>query len=736
MKTRFRQRGGFDDIEICSEGVGFICYRFVSEVGESRSIVYKAAAMSKPTEIAECGLWNVDCGFSSSGGFLVIRVGAVNSGSYESAIHNPQSEIDMKRIIVGTAGHIDHGKTSLVRALTGVDADRLKEEKERGITIDIGFADLTVGDVHFGFVDVPGHERFVKNMLAGAHGIDLVMLAVAADEGVMPQTREHFDICRLLEVKAGLVVITKIDMVDAEFAELVEAEVSDYVAGSFLEAAPILRVSSRTGEGIEELKKTLAALAKKVEARDERAVARLPVDRVFTIKGFGTVVTGTLVAGRIGVGDELELLPHSAMGHRRARARSIQVHGHATQEAKAGERTAINLQGIELDEAARGQALTIAGRFTSASMLDVKLHLLKSAPRPLRTRSRVRLHIGTAEVLARVVLLGQSEVAPGAACFAQLRLESPTLALPEDHFIVRSYSPMVTIGGGQIVDSLPRKHRVREGAQVAAQLERLAVADDVERIALLVEMAGEQGMSFAALAARSGLPDEKIRRAADSLTKSRRLVAVASNPLLLLARTQFDDLAKQTRVMLKEFHSRLPLESGMPREELREKIFSPLPPETFRAVIAQLAERNEVVAEKDLLRLGSHRVALSAEEQAAKDHLAEIYARAGLQPISLEEAIAQAGSQFGIDAGRAQRFAQMLVNSGELVKVADLVFHRSAIELLRASLQQFKVERGPKLEVGAFKDLTGISRKYAIPLLEYFDRQRVTRRVGDAREIM
>lgn len=642
----------------------------------------------------------------------------------------------MKRIIVGTAGHIDHGKTSLVRALTGVDADRLKEEKERGITIDIGFADLTVGDVHFGFVDVPGHERFVKNMLAGAHGIDLVMLTVAADEGVMPQTREHFDICRLLEVKAGLVVITKIDMVDAEFAELVEAEVSDYVAGSFLEAAPILRVSSRTDEGIEELKKALAALARKVEPRDERAVARLPVDRVFTIKGFGTVVTGTLVAGRIGVGNELELLPALSSGQQRARARSIQVHSHATQEAKAGERTAINLQGVELDEAARGQVLTVAGRLISASMLDVKLHLLKSAPRPLRTRARVRLHIGTAEVLARIVLLGQSELAPGAACFAQLRLESPTLALPEDHFIIRSYSPMVTIGGGRVVDSLPRKHRVREGAQAVAQLEKLAKADEVERVALLVEMAGEQGMNFAALAARSGLPDENLKRAADMLTRSKRLVAVAANPLLLIARTQFDDLAKQVRAMLKAFHQRAPLESGMAREELREKLFTSLPPEIFRAVIGQLTERNEVIAEKDLLRLGSHRVALSVEEQAAKDHLAEVYARAGLQPISLEEAIAQAGSQFGIDAARAQRFAQMLVTSGELVKVADLVFHRGAIESLRVTLQKFKAEHGAKLDVGAFKDLTGISRKYAIPLLEHLDRQRVTRRVGDAREIL
>ncbi|MGE0131681.1 MAG: selenocysteine-specific translation elongation factor [Blastocatellales bacterium] len=639
----------------------------------------------------------------------------------------------MKRIIVGTAGHIDHGKTSLVKALTGVDADRLKEEKERGITIDIGFADLTVGDTHFGFVDVPGHERFVKNMLAGAHGIDLVMLVVAADESVMPQTREHFDICRLLEVKSGLIVITKADLVDEELLQLVEAEVADFVTGSFLEGAPVLRVSSRTGAGIDELKKTLAKLAAKVQERDNTAVARLPIDRVFTIKGFGTVITGTLIAGQIRAGDELELLPSA---NRRSRARGLQVHGKSTTEAFAGERTAINLQGIDLDEVERGQVLAPAGRLRVSSMLDVRLQLLKSAPRSLRTRSRVRLHVGTAEVLARVILLGESELAPGASCFAQLRLEAPALVVPEDHFIIRSYSPIATIGGGAVVDALPQKHRLREASQAAAQLEKLAAADEIERIALLVEMAGERGMSQAEIAARCGSPDHVIKRAAEAMTKTRRAIAASHNPLLLVDRPVFEDLARRVRTLLKNFHQKSPLESGMGREEIREKIFASLPQEIFRAVIANLVERNEVAAEKDLLRLSSHRVALSAEEQAAKDHLAALFATAGLQPMSLEEAIAKAGPQFGIDAGRAQRFAQMLINSGELVRVAELIFHRGALDGLRETLRKFKAERGAKIDVGAFKDLTGISRKYAIPLLEYLDRQRVTRRAGDVREIL
>ncbi len=639
----------------------------------------------------------------------------------------------MKRIIVGTAGHIDHGKTSLVKALTGIDADRLKEEKERGITIDIGFADLTIGDVHFGFVDVPGHERFVKNMLAGAHGIDLVMLVVAADESVMPQTREHFDICRLLEVKSGLVVITKTDLVDQEFLQLVEAEVADFVAGSFLEGMPVLRVSARTGDGIDELKKALLKLGAKVAERDENAVARLPIDRVFTIKGFGTVVTGTLISGRIRVGDELELLASTG---RRARARGLQVHGQTTQEARAGERTAINLQGIEVTEIERGQALAPADRLRASSMLDVNLNLLKTSPRTLKNRARVRLHIGTAEVVARVIMLGQSELAASAAGFAQLRLDSPTHALPGDHFIIRTYSPAVTIGGGVVIDASPRKHRLREGTQIIEQLKKISAADEAERVALFVEMAGESGLSHGEIAARSGSPDEAIKKAAEAMAKSRRAVIVSQNPIMLISRTPFEELAKKVRAMLKEFHRKSPLQSGMGREELREKVFAQLPQEIFRAVIVHLTERNEIAAEKDLLRLSSHRISLSTEEQAAKDHLSDLYARAALQPITLEEAIAQAGPQFGIDTGRAKRFAQMLINSGELVRVSELIFHRSAIESLRETMQRFKTEKGSRIDVGTFKDLTGVSRKYAIPLLEYLDRQRVTQRVGDVREIL
>jgi len=374
-------------------------------------------------------------------------------------------------IVVGTAGHIDHGKTALVRALTGIDADRLPEEKRRGITIDIGFADLDLGDVRIGFVDVPGHERFVKNMLAGAHGIDVVALVIAADESVMPQTREHFDICRLLDVRQGLVVLTKKDLVDDELLHLVRSETEELVAGSFLDGAPIIPVSSRTGEGIEELKGTLREIGLEVAARSAEFVVRLPIDRAFTMRGFGAVVTGTLIAGEIAEGDELELLPPA----RRVRVRGVQVHGAPVPQGIAGQRTAINLSGVDAVAIERGMVLAPVARLRSTQAIDVRVQLLVSAPRPLRSRQRVRVHIGAAEVLARVrVLEAGREIKPGEGGLVQLRTEAPIVGVLGDRFILRSYSPQVTIGGGMILDAFPPKHRSRDIAAARARLENLS----------------------------------------------------------------------------------------------------------------------------------------------------------------------------------------------------------------------------------------------------------------------
>src|SRR5713226_5699350 len=416
-----------------------------------------------------------------------------------------------KSIIVGTAGHIDHGKTALVRALTGVDADRLPEEKRRGITIDIGFADLDLGEVRIGFVDVPGHERFVKNMLAGAHGIDVVALVIAADESVMPQTREHFDICRLLGVRQGLVVITKRDLVEEDLLQLVRAEAEALVSGSFLEDAPIIAVSSRTGEGIDGLKAALLVVGQQAPSRSSDFVTRLPIDRAFTMRGFGAVVTGTLIAGEISEGEELEMWPAGA----RVRVRGVQVHGAPVAWAFAGQRTAINLGGVEAAEIERGMTLTLPGRLRPTQIIDAQIQMLADAPRALRSRQRVRVHLGAAEVLGRVrVLEDGGEIKPGAIGFAQLRFELPVVGVLGDRFIIRSYSPSRTIGGGMILDAFAIKHRSRDVTAVRARLKTLLGGDRARQLSLFVENATLDGLRRADIAARTGWRDEVIGEAA------------------------------------------------------------------------------------------------------------------------------------------------------------------------------------------------------------------------------
>ena len=416
----------------------------------------------------------------------------------------------MRSIIVGTAGHIDHGKTSLVRALTGINADRLPEEKRRGITIDIGFADLDLGDVQIGFVDVPGHERFVKNMLAGAHGIDLVALVIAADESVMPQTREHFDICRLLGVKHGLVVITKKDLVDEELLQLVHVETEELIAGSFLQGAPILAVSSRTGEKIEDLKTALRELGSQVPERASEFITRLPIDRAFTMRGFGAVVTGTLIAGEISEGDELELMPTGA----RVRVRGVQVHGAAVKRALAGQRTAVNLSGIEAAAIERGMTLAPVGRLRPTQIIDARIQILDDALRALRSRQRVRVHVGAAEVLARVRVLEEiGEIKPGKMGLAQLRFESPIVGVLGDRFIIRSYSPQFTLGGGVMLDSVASKHRSRDLAKIGARLRNLWERDRPQQLAEFVAGAERHGLHRSDVAARTGWRDEMIEAA-------------------------------------------------------------------------------------------------------------------------------------------------------------------------------------------------------------------------------
>jgi selenocysteine-specific elongation factor len=637
----------------------------------------------------------------------------------------------MKSVIVGTAGHIDHGKTTLVRALTGVDADRLPEEKRRGITIDLGFAELDLGDVRVGFVDVPGHERFVKNMLAGAHGLDLVALVIAADEGVMPQTREHFDICRLLGVRAGLVVLTKSDAVDEELLELVRLEASELVAGSFLEGAPVVAVSARSGQGLEELKAALRDSAHAAPERSGDAVARLPVDRSFTMRGFGAVATGTLVAGELREGEELELLPAGT----RVRVRGLQVHGASVREAHAGQRTAVNLGGVETAGVERGMVLAPLGRLRPTQILDARLTVLSDAPRPLRTRQRVRVHHGTAEALARVAVLEElGEVAQGSTGLVQLRLESPIVALPGDRFILRTYSPQQTFAGGVVLDAHASKHRGRERAAARESLNAFEGADRAARLSFFVGSAGERGLPFEEAAARTGWRDD-VLTAALAEAQGRGSLFEAEGVLVsvdVLRRLQGAAVAE-----VEAHHRREPLARGLARETLRERVFTHAAPEIFRAALKAAEEEGTLVSERELVRAAGHSLDLSPADAALRERLEAVYRAAALEAPTLEEAFARAGGG-GARREHLRKLLQLLLDAGALVRVKeDLLFHREALERLTASLREHATRAPERLiDVAAFKELSGVSRKYAIPLLEYFDRERVTRRAGDKRLVL
>ncbi len=623
----------------------------------------------------------------------------------------------MRNIIVGTAGHIDHGKTALVRALTGIDTDRLSEEKRRGISIELGFAHLDLGpDLRLGFVDVPGHERFVRTMLAGAAGVDIVLLVVAADESIKPQTREHFDICRLLGVSSGLIALTKVDLVDPELLELVRLEVREFVRGSFLEAAPVVAVSARTGEGIDELKRRLAEAASRVAQKDVSRPFRLPVDRSFVMKGFGRVVTGTLIAGAVHVEDEVEIQP---LGET-VRVRGIQVHGEAAKRAVAGQRTALNLAGPAADRVARGMTLTRPGLFQPTQGVEARFHLLAGA-RPLKHRAPVHFHAGTAEVIAEARLLEGDLVGSGGTALVRFLLREPVLLLPGDRFIVRMFSPVVTIGGGEVLEIAPPP-RIRR-AEAVRRLRALESGSRADRVALLVAEA-EYGLGADSLVARTGLLAGEIREAAAG---DERLLLFEGPSAWLVDRERYAAHAAKVRAALGEHHRVHPLTPGMLKEELRSRELPGAPAFYLDAI---LARERDLVAEGDIVRLASHQIRLRGEEEEALRKIEAAFRRAGLAAPAVKEVLARSG----LDAARARNLLQVLLREGKLVKVGDeLVFHESAI---RGLLDLMGRHKGERFKVPEFKEWTGVSRKYAIPLLEYLDRRRVTRREGDARVVL
>ena len=639
----------------------------------------------------------------------------------------------MKRsIVVGTAGHIDHGKSALVRALTGTDPDRLPEEKRRGITIDLGFADLQLGDLRLGFVDVPGHERFIKNMLAGAHGIDLVALVIAADEGVMPQTREHFDICRLLGVGQGVVVITKSDLVDAEMLPLVEDETKELVRGSFLETAPIVTVSSKTGAGLDQLKSTIGDVAGQVPARNSEQVTRLPVDRVFSMKGFGAVVTGTLISGEIAEGDELELLPSGIP----VRVRGAQVHGKAVVKAEAGQRTAVNLSGVEVSQIERGMVLAAPRRLRPTQIIDASVSVLPNASRGLRSRARVRVHTGAAEVLARVRVLDESgDVAIGATGLVQFRFEAPIVVLHNDHFVVRSYSPQETIAGGIVLHPFAVKHRGRELSRTRRLLEQLEQQDRQQKFQSFVEFAGNSGAPLTDIAAATGWNNQVLQSVAE-LARATPTLSDAGG--VFLSAEIFKNYCDQVREELDKFHKRDPLARGLLRETLREKVFAHAAPEIFASAISALESQKVLVSDKETVRSYSHSVDLSAQDQGLRRTFEDSYRKAGVEAPSIEELMTQAGVG-AAQRAHARKILQLLIDAGKIVRIqGDMLMDAAALETLRQKLLAYAGTKEPDrlIDVTTFKELAGVSRKYAIPLLEYFDRSRVTRRAGDKRVIL
>ncbi|HXU14017.1 MAG TPA: selenocysteine-specific translation elongation factor [Terriglobales bacterium] len=630
----------------------------------------------------------------------------------------------MKSVIVGTAGHIDHGKTALVKAVTGIDADRLEEEKRRGITIDLGFAHLEIpapdGEVmRFGFVDVPGHERFVRNMLAGVGGIDLVLLVIAADEGIKPQTREHFDICRLLSVQRGMTLLTKSDLVDQDTLDVVRMEIEDLLRGSFLQDSPILPVSSLTGSGIGDLKRELVQMAATLPARDTTAIARLPIDRVFTMKGFGTVVTGTLLAGNIRPEDELEMFPSG----RHVRVRGVQVHGDSTNQAMAGERTALNLAGVEKTELARGMTLSSPGLLQATSRIDVRLSLLASA-KPLKNGARVHLHAFASETIASVRLLEGKQVQPGSDRLLQLQLADSLLLLPGDRFIVRQFSPLATIGGGSVLENRPAA-RFRNLANYREFLESLSDPSPESGLRARVIGKGVGGLTMAEAVARTGWRENEIT------SVCARIPEIAKVRGVLIAKSALDLVRKGLFHVLENFHKEDPLAAGLSKEALRERL-KDISPDVFSPVFDDALKNRQIALNGDLVHLPGRGVEMQGDEVESRKTIEQAFASAGLKVPALKDVV----SGLQIDKARAQKIVTLLLREKLLIKVSDdLVFHRAALDQLRTSLTKRK-QKDPKIDVAGFKDLTGVSRKYAIPLLEYLDRERVTKRIGDERLIL
>ncbi|MCB9554486.1 MAG: selenocysteine-specific translation elongation factor [Deltaproteobacteria bacterium] len=635
------------------------------------------------------------------------------------------AEQPLRPLIVGTAGHIDHGKTSLVKALTGINTDRLKEEQKRGITIELGFAQLTTERFSFGIVDVPGHERFVKSMVSGAGGVDLVMLIIAADEGVMPQTREHLDICQLLDVRAGIVVLTKCDLVEDDWRELVTADIAQLLQSTFLAGAPILPCSANTGAGIAAIAPALEAQAEKIDDKRRDLGARLPFDRVFSIKGFGTVVTGTLQTGRLSIGEPIVILPNGLT----CEIKRLQVHGEQVETATAGQRTAVNLPGIAKEALSRGEVAVSPNSMTATSMLEVELKLLAHAP-ALKADSKLQFHLGTAHTRASCLLLSGKRLEPGQSALAQLRLERPIGARVDDHFILRGFAKLenhgTTIGGGRVIRISTRRLRRRD-VEAIALLEQLAVAENATRLQLEIRACGGI-VSRSELNFRLPWSSQELEQRIAELVGKQALFAVAARDQLVDA-PRFAALRDQVLQVVTEHHTAQPTALGIPRAELRSRLR--VDEAVADSVIATLVEQDALVVDGQTCYLPTHQSRLRSDLQPILQALRSTLEQAALAP----PLVTDLPQSIGLPAERVEAALRLLVDAGEVYRVGKLCFFRSAVDDLERRLRQHFSEH-ETIDAAGFKQLVGQSRKFAIPLAEFFDARRITVRRGDLRRLV
>ncbi len=636
----------------------------------------------------------------------------------------------MREIILGTAGHVDHGKTSFIKALTGIETDRLKEEKKRGITIELGFAHLDLPCGHrLGIVDVPGHEKFIRNMVAGATGMDMVAFIIAADEGIMPQTIEHFDICKLLGVQDGLIILTKKDMVEPEWLEMVEEEVREFFRDSFLEEAPILSVSSTTGEGIDLVRQELDQKVGRIQFQEEFGPFRLAVDRVFSMKGFGTVITGTSLSGRISVGDELMFYPKGVT----AKIRGIQVHGNDVDVVEAGHRTAINLQGIEKEEIRRGDMAATPGSMTPSIRMDCRLHYLAGNEKELTNRTQVRVHVGTREILGRVSLMETDEVAPGNDANVQLLLQEPVAVWPGDRYVIRSYSPIRTIGGGIVYNNAPRKRKRTVDRDRARNKEIFALYGSgtaEEKMLLFLEESGFTGIIADELATRLGVFGKKLKKLLQQPISTGRIVVIESDSQRLVAASVLERLTSTILQLLDDYHQDNPLKSGIAKEELRSQLKPQVDQKLFNFALTFLTKKGKIIQEEAEVRLAGHEVTLQVDEQAMREKITHLYLEAGLKPPNLKDVLAQFNE---FPEAQIRQVIDLLVQDGTIVKINEaLYFHASVLKKLQEQVVDF-IRREGDIDAPRFKNMTGLTRKFSIPLLEYFDKIKLTIRIEDRR---